>query len=99
MKNFLIKLNDKAALGLMAVYGMAITIWLFALYSLLGAFVSNSVQNNMLYWSNAAQLVFCPLSIYVGKLVLKSHKEIHRKTDENSAKLDAIHKHLGIKQK
>jgi len=99
MKNFLIKINDWAALKLMAIYGMAITIWLFALYSLLGAVVSSSTQNNMLYWSNAAQLVFCPLSIYVGKMVLKSHKEIHRKTDENADKLDAIHKHLGIQNK
>jgi hypothetical protein len=87
MKNTLIKLNNWAALKLMALYGAAITIWLFALYSLLGAVVSSSTQNHMLYWSNAAQLVFCPLSIYVGSKLLKSHKDTNDKITE-------IHKHI-----
>jgi len=91
MRNKIVKLNDWAALKLMAVYGAAITIWLFALYSLLGAVVSNSTQNHMLYWSNAAQLVFCPLSIYVGTKLLKTHKD-------TNDKITAIHKHLGVKK-
>lgn len=98
MKEKIVRLNNWAALRLMAIYGAAITIWVFALYSLLGALVSPTTQNTMLFWSNAAQLVFCPLSIYVGNLVLKNHKQQAAKQDELHAKVDAIHTHLGIKQ-
>lgn len=78
------KVNDWAALRLAAVYGAAITIWLFAAYSMGGALVSNTTQNHMLYWSNAAQLIFCPLMVYVGNLLGKGQ----------SAKADADHQAL-----
>lgn len=62
--------NDWAALKLAAFYGAAVTIWLFALYTLLGA-VFTKQQPTLLYWSNGAQLVFCPLMVYVGNLISK----------------------------
>lgn len=96
---YLTKLNDWAALKLMAIYGMAITIWIFALYSLLGAVVSSSTQNHMLYWSNAAQLVFCPLSIYVGKKLVDNQKTHKQDMTDLHTKIDAVHKHLGITNK
>ena len=94
MKDFFGKLNERMALKLMALYGMAITIWLFALYSLTGAVVSSSTQNHMLYWSNAAQLVFCPLSIYVGNTILKHNKAQADKADEMHEHIKAIHKQV-----
>jgi hypothetical protein len=78
------KVNDWAALRLAGVYGAAATIWAFAAYSLFGAAVSNSTQNHMLYWSNAAQLVFCPLMVYVGNLIGRGQQ----------AKADADHEAL-----
>lgn len=77
---FIKKVNDHAALRLAAFYGAAVTIWLFAAYSMLGA-VFVSQQPTMLYWSNAAQLIFCPLMVYVGNLLGKGQ----------SAKADADH--------
>lgn len=62
---FLRRVNDSAAFRLAAFYGAAATIWLFACYSILGA-VFTGEQVTLLYWSNAAQLVFCPLMVYVG---------------------------------
>lgn len=67
------KFNDLAAFKLAAFYGAAITIWLFALYSVMGA-VFPAEQVTMLYWSNAAQLVFCPLMVYVGNKLDKAQK-------------------------
>lgn len=87
-------LNDRAALALAAAYGSALTIWTFAGYSLIGAFVPDSTLATMLYWSNAAQLVFCPLSVYVGKLMLDKQGVSHAKHDELAAKVDAIHDHI-----
>jgi hypothetical protein len=83
--------NDTAALKLFTFYGAALTIWLFALYSFLGAFVSNDTLNHMLYWSNAAQLIFCPLSLYAVNLLHTQQKVTHDG-------VKAIHKHLGIKK-
>ena len=77
------KLNDAAAFRLAAFYGAAITIWLFACYSVLGA-VFSSEQVTLLYWSNAAQLVFCPLMVYVGNQLGKGQ----------AAKADADHQAL-----
>lgn len=74
----IVEANDWAALKLMAFYGLAVTIWLFAVYSLLGAVVSSDTQSHMLYWSNAAQLVFCPLSIYVGKKIMNKSESHHQ---------------------
>lgn len=82
-KQFIVKLNDKAAFRLAAFYGAAITIWLFALYSLMGAVFAKE-QPTMLYWSNAAQLVFCPLMVYVGNKLGASQQ----------AKADADHQAL-----
>lgn len=62
--------NDFAALKLAAFYGAALTIWLFALYTMLGAIFVKE-QPTLLYWSNGAQLVFCPLMVYVGNLISK----------------------------
>lgn len=76
----LVKVNDWAALRLAAFYGAAVTIWLFALYSVLGA-VFTKEQVTLLFWSNAAQLVFCPLMVYVGNLLGKGQQ----------AKADADH--------
>ena len=74
------KANDWAAFRLAALYGAALTIWLFAIYSTLGV-VFSKYQVTLLYWSNAAQLVFCPLMVYVGNLLDKKAK----------AKADADH--------
>ena len=75
--------NNWAAVRLAALYGAAATIWLFAAYSVLGAvFVSHQVT--LLYWSNAAQLVFCPLMTYVGNQLGK----------QQAAKADADHASL-----
>ena len=94
MKKLISNLNDAAAFKLMALYGTALTIWLFALYSLTGALVTNDTQAHMLYWSNAAQLVFCPLSIYVGNKIMADQKKIHAKHDANAAQIAAIHTHI-----
>lgn len=91
------RINDWAAFKLAAVYGAAITIWVFALYGLAGAFVSTDTQNHMLYWSNAAQLVFCPLMVYVGNQLSKNHKEVQKNHSEHMAKLESIHN--SIKEK
>lgn len=64
------KANDFAALKLAAFYGAALTIWLFALYTMLGAIFVKE-QPTLLYWSNGAQLIFCPLMVYVGNLISK----------------------------
>ncbi|HEY6278718.1 MAG TPA: hypothetical protein VIX86_20590 [Streptosporangiaceae bacterium] len=81
---FLVRANNWAALRLAAFYGAAATIWLFAVYSLFGALVSQQQQVTMLYWSNAAQLVFCPLMVYVGNLLGRGQQ----------AKADADHEAL-----
>lgn len=68
------KLNNWAAFKVAAFYGSAAAIWLFALYSMLGAVVSNDTQNHMLYWSNGIQLVFCAVMTFVGNQLGKSQK-------------------------
>lgn len=97
------KVNDWAAFKLAAIYGAAITIWIFAVYSLLGALVSNETQNHMLYWSNAAQLVFCPLMVYVGNQINKSHKENSKQIKANHEEvikhIKRVHSSLGIEDK
>lgn len=75
--------NDWAAFRLAAIYGAAITIWLFAAYTFLGA-VFTAQQPTLLYWSNGAQLVFCPLMVYVGNRLGKGQQ----------AKADADHEAL-----
>lgn len=84
-------LNDKAALKLAAIYGAGLTIWIFAGYSIVGAFVPDDTLAKMLYWSNAAQLVFCPLSVYVQTLVLDRQKTMHAKHDDMAQRVDEIH--------
>lgn len=79
----IVKVNDFAAFKLAALYGAAVTIWLFACYSILGAVFAKE-QVTLLYWSNAAQLVFCPLMVYVGNKLGKSQQ----------AKADADHEAL-----
>lgn len=81
--NKLAAINNWAALKLAACYGAAVTIWLFMLYSLLGAIFSRE-QVELLYWSSGAQLVFCPLMVYVGNVLGKDAK----------AKADADHQAL-----
>ena len=78
------KANDWAAFRLAAIYGAAITIWLFALYTFTGA-IFTAQQPTLLYWSNGAQLVFCPLMVYVGNRLGKGQQ----------AKADADHEALG----
>lgn len=78
------KVNDWAAFRLAAIYGAALTIWLFAAYTFLGA-VFTRQQPTLLYWSNGAQLVFCPLMVYVGNRLGKGQQ----------AKADADHAALG----
>lgn len=75
----------------MAVYGAALTIWIFALYSLAGALVSSDTQNHMLYWSNAAQLIFCPLSIYVGSKIMQHQKKQADNHEELKAQIEQHH--------
>jgi hypothetical protein len=63
------RFNDRFALRLGSLYGAAFTIWIFAGYSFIGALVGNSTRDCMLFWSNSAQLVFCPLSLYAATLL------------------------------
>lgn len=67
------RVNDWAAFKLAGLYGAALTIWLFAVYSTLGA-VFTGQQVTLLYWSNSAQLVFCPLMVYVGNQLDKNSR-------------------------
>jgi hypothetical protein len=83
---------------LAAVYGAGLTIWLFAGYSIIGVFVPDDALARMLYWSNAAQLVFCPLSVYVANLALRRQQatvdkvhELHGKVHDIHAKVEDIH--------
>ncbi|MBT8160974.1 MULTISPECIES: hypothetical protein [Arthrobacter] len=87
-------LNDKAALALAAAYGSALCIWMFAGFSIIGAFVPDMVLAKMLYWSNAAQLVFCPLSVYVSALVLRRQQAMKAKHDETHALVKEMHTHV-----
>lgn len=67
----MVRFNDFLAIKLVALYGTAFAIWLFAAYSLAGALVGDKTLAHMLYWSNAAQLTFCPASLYVGNILQK----------------------------
>lgn len=78
------EINNKFAVGLSKVYGNPLLIYACIVFSLFGAFVSADVLNKMTFWSNAIQLVFCPLSVYVALL---NHNHIKK-----------IHKHLGIEE-
>lgn len=93
------KANDAFAVGLQKLYGTPITIWLCILFSVFGAFVTADVLNKMTFWSNAVQLVFCPLSIYVSGLALKKQSENKKHLDALHDKVDAVHEHLGISAK
>ena len=84
-------MNDAFAVGLSKAYGTPLAIWFCILFSLCGAFVAADVLNKMTFWSNAIQLVFCPLSIYVSSITLKH-------THDQKKKIELIHKHLGIKE-
>lgn len=75
------RINTKIAFMTAAFYGSAFAIWAFTLYSMLGAVVSTGVQNHMLYWSNAVQLLFCAVMTFVGNQISKS----------GQAKADADH--------
>lgn len=93
------KVNDSFAVGLQKLYGQPLTIWLCILFSIFGAFVGSETLNKMTFWSNAVQLVFCPLSIYVASLALRKQNENKKHLDKLHDKVDAVHEHLGIKRK
>lgn len=83
--------SDRAALALAALYGSALTIWAFTAYSLLGAVVTPDARDVLLYWGSAAQLVYCPLAVYVAKLVLDRQKTTHAKVDDLHGKFHDLH--------
>jgi hypothetical protein len=82
------RLNRAAAFKVAAFYGSAAAIWIFAVYSMLGAVVSNGTQNHMLYWSNGVQLVFCAVMTFVGNQLGKSQ---NAKADADHQALTSIH--------
>lgn len=78
------KANNWAAFRLAAIYGSAVTIWMFTLYSILGGLAKGNAQVALLTWSNGVQLVFCAVMTFVGNQLTKSQ----------GAKADADHEAL-----
>lgn len=97
MKDTLVALkrfNDRFAIGLSNLYGNPLLIWVSIAFSISGAFVTDVVLGKMTYWSNAAQLIFCFVSVYTALLNLKAHKEMKAGHEEHAKKIDEIHKVL-----
>ncbi len=83
-KRLLSKVSNAAAFRLAAVYGAAVTVWVFTLYSVLSGLAKGNLQVSLLTWSNGVQLVFCAVMTFVGNQLGKSQ----------GAKADADHQAL-----
>ena len=82
--------NDQVAQGISKVYGNPLMIWASIFFSICGAFVSAAVLAKMTYWSNAFQLVYCFVSVYLAIQNVSHAVKLHHSHKELHAKLDRI---------
>lgn len=83
---WLTRANTRLAFAVAAAYGAAVTIWLFAAYTLLGA-AEPHLLTILLFWSNGIQLVFCAVMTFVGNV---TQRQLQAKADADHTALTHI---------